>query len=188
MSLLSLFERKTLSYCGSESYRHVDRLLKDEREVLIVSPYIDDYYAEFLLRHSGGKTFRILSSSMKESAAKKLRSSRIPGALALNLIILIVNVMFLYAGKLSSLFSAITFSLSLLYLASAFLSRNRIYIRTPKAFIHAKMYVGNSAAIEGSANLTYPGMHRNIEQISMTKEGKRISEMKREFWRLWNAQ
>jgi hypothetical protein len=187
MGLLSLFERKTLSYCGSESYKHVDRLLKDEREVLIVSPYIDDYYAEFLLRHSDGKTFHILSSSMKESAARKLRSSRLPGALAINLAVLLVNAMFLYAGRLFLLFSAITLSLSSLYLASAILSRNRIYLKTPKGFIHAKMYVGNSAAIEGSANLTYPGMHRNIEQISMTNEGKRISEMKREFWRLWNS-
>jgi phosphatidylserine/phosphatidylglycerophosphate/cardiolipin synthase-like enzyme len=187
MSLLSLFERNELSYCGSSSYKHVDKLLKKSRNVLIVSPYIDDYYAEFILSNSRGKTFHIVSSSMKESAAMRLQESKVPAAMAMCIVAVVANVLFASFGAFYVQFAAVTLSLSLLYLLSAGISKNRIYIRTPKGFVHAKMYIGDSEAIEGSANLTYQGMHRNVEKIRVTGNEARMREMKDEFWRLWRS-
>ena len=36
---------RTESYSGDSSYRYIDRLLSEERELMIVSPYIGDSYA-----------------------------------------------------------------------------------------------------------------------------------------------
>ena len=39
----------------------------------------------------------------------------------------------------------------------------------------------------GSANLTYSGMHKNIEHIEVIKEGDRIAELEKHFRQLWTG-
>jgi len=53
-------------------------------------------------------------------------------------------------------------------------------------FVHEKIYIGSDTAITGSANLTYSGMHRNIEHIEITHDPERIAELGRHFNGLWN--
>ncbi len=187
MGLLDLFKKENVSYYGSSSYVHVDKLIKSERNLLIVSPYIDDYYAKFLLRHSRGKRMYLLSSSIAQSAARKLTANNMPGATALVWTASSVNLIVLVLGKFSPVFALLSLSIALVYYVFSLSSRRKIKLKTPREFVHAKLYVGDSAAIEGSANLTYSGMHKNIEQISVTRDEKKIAELKEQFWKLWNS-
>ena len=49
------------------------------------------------------------------------------------------------------------------------------------------MYIAEHAAATGSANLTYSGMHRNVEHLSMTYSHDEIRRLEKQFWRLWDA-
>jgi phosphatidylserine/phosphatidylglycerophosphate/cardiolipin synthase-like enzyme len=187
VGILDLFRKENLSYYGSSSYVHVDKLIKSERNLLIISPYIDDYYARFLLRHSRGKRIYVLSSSIAQTAAKKLNSSSVPGAIALVWISASANLIVLYLGKFSSIFAVASISVAIVYFIASLFSRRNIRLKTPREFVHAKLYVGDSAAIEGSANLTFSGMHKNIEHISVTRNERKIAELKEQFWKLWNS-
>jgi len=52
-------------------------------------------------------------------------------------------------------------------------------------FVHEKMYISESSAIVGSANLTYSGTHKNVEHIEIIRDNKRIKEMDNHFDGLW---
>jgi len=54
-------------------------------------------------------------------------------------------------------------------------------------FVHEKLYISGNTAISGSANLTYNGMHKNIEHIEVTKDESKIREMRRHFESMWNG-
>jgi phosphatidylserine/phosphatidylglycerophosphate/cardiolipin synthase-like enzyme len=54
-------------------------------------------------------------------------------------------------------------------------------------FIHEKLYISDTIAITGSANLTYSGMHRNIESINITKNLEEVERLKKHFDRLWQT-
>jgi phosphatidylserine/phosphatidylglycerophosphate/cardiolipin synthase-like enzyme len=53
-------------------------------------------------------------------------------------------------------------------------------------FVHEKLYISNGTAVTGSANLTYSGMHKNIEHVELTRDVKEVSELTRHFEELWN--
>jgi phosphatidylserine/phosphatidylglycerophosphate/cardiolipin synthase-like enzyme len=187
MNLLKLFQRESASYYGQDSHKHVDRLLKYEKNILIVSPYIDDYYANYIIRNSGGKKVHIISSSIKQSAAKRLTENRMRSMAMFAILIAAINIVLLPLGIFALYFAISSIGVvSALFISSLFPKR-MVYLKIPKEFVHAKMYVGERTAIEGSANLTYNGMHKNIERISVTHNSGKISESKREFWKLWNS-
>ncbi len=52
-------------------------------------------------------------------------------------------------------------------------------------FVHEKVYIGNDIAIVGSANLTYNGMHKNVEHIDVIKDDARIRQLREHFESLW---
>ncbi|MDE1811173.1 MAG: hypothetical protein KGH66_03965, partial [Candidatus Micrarchaeota archaeon] len=54
-----------------------------------------------------------------------------------------------------------------------------------KKFVHEKLYIGESTAITGSANLTFNGMHKNIEHIETTADPRKVQELTRHFDELW---
>jgi phosphatidylserine/phosphatidylglycerophosphate/cardiolipin synthase-like enzyme len=187
MGLLSLFKRRTDSYYGNEAHKYVDKLLSGGKNLLIVSPYIDDYYADYLASHARGKRMYIISSSIKKSAAKRLRGADFSGVTAAAFLLTSFNAALFVSGFFSASFALLSVSSVAAYAIYSLTHRNRISLKIPSEFVHAKMYVSDSAAIEGSANLTYAGMHKNIEGIRIISNPEQLDELKRRFWTLWNS-
>jgi phosphatidylserine/phosphatidylglycerophosphate/cardiolipin synthase-like enzyme len=187
MNLLKLFQRESFSYYGQNSHKHIEKLLKNEKNLLIISPYLDDYYANYIIQNSRGKNVHIISSSIKQSAAKRLTENRMRGMAMFTLLIAAINIVLFSLDIFALYFAISSFVVLLVLFLSSLLPKRKIYLKIPKEFVHTKMYVGDRTAIEGSANLTYNGMHKNIERISITHNSAKISESKREFWKLWNS-
>lgn len=187
MGLLSLFGARTSSYYGKRAYKYVDKLLKGEKDLLIVSPYLDDYYAAYLAKHSHGRKRYIISSSIRSSAAKKLQRNQLSNSLTSAFLAASVNWLLFLIGSFNLPFAIASVGSGLALVAYSLLHRNRIYLKVPKEFVHVKMYVGDSVAVEGSANLTYAGMHKNIETVRLIRDAKEIEALKRQFWTLWNS-
>ncbi|MDE1874258.1 MAG: hypothetical protein KGI04_04040 [Candidatus Micrarchaeota archaeon] len=187
MGLISLIRARTSSYYGKRAYRYVDKLLKDERNLLIISPYIDDYYAAYLARHASGRKRYIISSSIRGSAAKKLQKNQLSNSAAATFLAVSVNSLLFLIGGFSALIAFFTIAFGAILVAYSLAHRNRIYLKVPKEFVHVKMYVGERVAIEGSANLTYAGMHKNIETVRLIRDQRAIDALKRQFWTMWNS-
>jgi phosphatidylserine/phosphatidylglycerophosphate/cardiolipin synthase-like enzyme len=188
MGILNLFSPEDSSYSGKDSYRYVERVLKSEKNLMIVSPYIDDYYAGYLVKHSRGKRIRILSSSMQPGASRRLRKGRnLVPAVRFSLLAAAFNVAFFLLGIQFLAFLIVTSAIAVLFLALSLRRNRNISVRVPKGFVHAKMYVGDSVAVEGSANLTYAGMHNNVEHIDVIHDRKRIGDLKRQFAAMWDS-
>ncbi len=187
MGLLSVFGPRDRSYSGKHTYRHVERLLRRERNLMIVSPYIDDYYARYLMRHCRGKNVRVLSSSMRPEAARRLRGRDMGPAVTFAMLVAAANLALFFLGRAFPAFVAISVAAAAALVVFSYRRRNGISLRVPRDFVHAKMYVGDDMAIEGSANLTYAGMHGNVEHVSVTFDRERIVELKRQFASLWNV-
>ena len=187
MGLLSLFRERTSSYYGKRAHKYVDKLLKEEKNLLIISPFIDDYYASYLAAHAHGKRRYIISSSIKSSAAKKLRKNNVGSALAAEFIAVSVNWLILLLSGPNVPFAFASIGFGAILIAYSLVHRNMIYLKVPKEFVHAKLYVGDRVAVEGSANLTYAGMHKNIEGVRLIKDQKEVEDRKRQFWTLWNS-
>lgn len=187
MGFLSLFKERPASYYGKRAHKYVDKLLKAEKNLLIISPYIDDYYAEYLARHARGKSIHIISSSIKSSAAKKLRGRGVGNSFTATFLAASVSYLLSLVGAFNPYFAAATIVTGIALMALAMTHRNRIYLKIPRDFVHAKMYAGESTAIEGSANLTYAGMHQNVESIRVISDPEEVDRLKRNFWTLWNS-
>ncbi len=53
-------------------------------------------------------------------------------------------------------------------------------------FVHAKIYIAdNERAISGSANLTYSGLHSNVESLSIAETKEEVQQIEMEFRRIW---
>lgn len=187
MSLFNPFAQKDSSYSGKESYKYVDRILKGEKNLMIVSPYIDEYYANYLVNHARGKRIRILSSSMHAGAARRLRGRNVWPAVRFSMLVAAFNIMFFLFGLQFLAFLAVSSAAAVLYLALSLVGKRDISLRVPKDFVHAKMYIGDSVAAEGSANLTYAGMHQNVEHMDVIYDRKRIADLRRQFSRMWDS-
>jgi phosphatidylserine/phosphatidylglycerophosphate/cardiolipin synthase-like enzyme len=187
MSLLNVFGPRDGSYSGKDSYRHVERILRGERNLLIVSPYIDLHYARYLVRHSRGKRIRIISSSMQPGAYRKLKGRDLGPAITFTVMAVAFDMMLLLLRMQFLAFALVTAALAAMFFALSLRGRNNIYVKVPREFVHAKMYIGDNAAAEGSANLTYAGMHRNVEHIDLIYDRKRIADLKRQFQALWDS-
>ena len=54
------------------------------------------------------------------------------------------------------------------------------------AFIHSKIYiVDKNKAISGSANLTYSGLNKNIESLSIAETKDEVEQIETDFMRVW---
>ncbi|MGC8710705.1 MAG: phospholipase D-like domain-containing protein [Candidatus Micrarchaeia archaeon] len=181
-------------YSGTNSYKYVEPLIRRGRRILIVSPYIDPYYARFLLKHSKGREIDIISSSIDKRAEKLLTKGNFPGTL-LSLLVIFAGLSYLAFATGSGIIMPKYLPLSLLFatlvLAVAFsyrLKRRRpkgIRLKIPREFVHVKLYVNERTAISGSANLTYRGMHKNVEHLQISNSEKESKEAARSFWGLW---
>ncbi len=178
--------RESLHHTGSDCYKYVDRLIKSSGELMMVSPFVDKYYAEFLRRNSRHKKILLLSSSIDRSAQKAL--GRRPHPLAFAAMAVILAVLCLseyYAGVLTPvniLASAFLISVLAFFLLGG---KPNVDVRRPEGFVHMKLYLSERQAIQGSANLTYSGMHRNVEHIEVINNPEVIDQLREDFLKLW---
>lgn len=181
-------------YSGTDSYKYVEKLIKQGKQVFIVSPYIDLYYAKFLLRHSAGKHISIISSSIDSKAERLLSRGSFPGKTLAMLIILAGLDYLTYEigigiSALLGLLPVLIFITILLAVVFAYKLRHSkpegIKLKIPKEFVHAKFYVNEKTAISGSANLTYRGMHKNVEHLQINYGKREIDSLLDDFRSLW---
>jgi len=172
-----------------EQYKHVEKLIMRSKNLFIVSPYIDEYYARFLLRHARNKKIYIISSSPEEKAKKILTKGGFPSlTLLLSVIIFSLYYLLWLVGLSYTPILIIGFLFFVLFiLRLSTMGPKNIRLKVPKEFIHAKFYVGDNEAITGSANLTYRGMHKNIEHLEIRNDPNYVKKLKAEFWRMWNV-
>ena len=180
-----IFAKEHEKVSGSESYKYVEPLIRKGSTVCIVSPYVDEYYARFLSRNSLGKRIHIISSSMDKEAIRILgkRFSVVRFLLAI-----LLSAVELYLGILYSLYAYALIAVALTLIAGYFASitgNRNISLVMPKRFVHAKMYISENEAISGSANLTYRGMHRNVEMLEIMHDKESVESMSSTFWKMW---
>ncbi|MDE1871238.1 MAG: hypothetical protein KGI06_03295 [Candidatus Micrarchaeota archaeon] len=181
------------SYSGDSSYRYVDRLIKGSgSELMIISPYISGYYARLLVKRAGSVQVRIITSESSIGKNKKLLGRHLSSgigaymkALAFVLLLDFISA-YLAFGYTTAILSAIVVILALATYMKHAKTESNLLVKVPKGrFIHEKMYINGDTAIIGSANLTYSGMHRNIEHIEVIREPSRIGELRGHFESLW---
>ncbi len=179
-------------YSGSDTHRHIDRLINDSSSVLkVVSPFITPDYAGMLQRVSKRKRVYVLTSgaqSAKQNQAisimrgkRRIMSYKIVLGLLLVLLGTIALKLFLY-----SVISAVVLALSVVLWLRRPKSNLKLKVVTNR-FIHEKLYLSDRSAIVGSANLTYAGTHRNIEHIEMIDDRARIDELSEHFDEMWSS-
>lgn len=181
--------RRRIEYSGTGTYRHVEPLLGKARELYVISPFIDAYYAKFLSRGIRARKVYILSSSIGPEAESLLRSRRSVAPLCIAVVIAVANAVPLFYGLFSPYIVAASAMASCLLLLAYAADRLRepVVLKRPHGVYHMKMYVSDKKAIKGSANLTYAGMHRNHESVSVFSDRADVESMRREFWRIWNS-
>ncbi len=186
--IMGFFNNTSTYYSGSECHKYIDRLILNGEDIRIVSPYVDKYYATFLLDNAGRKRIRIISSSMSAEASRIL-SKNSSMRVFFAVIVVILGVDYLAYVNLKFLMFAIAFLFSAIsaYLSFAALNprKTRIVVRKPERFVHAKLYISESEAIHGSANFTYNGTHSNIEHVEIIKDMERVIKLQKEFEQLW---
>ncbi|MGI0141040.1 MAG: phospholipase D-like domain-containing protein [Candidatus Micrarchaeales archaeon] len=181
---------KTPSYSGRDTYRYVERVILKGRKILIVSPYIDQYYANFILRNLRGRSFNIVSSSMDKRAQKLLTKGKFPTDLLISSAILSIADAMLYYLEYSLYGLYLTILIVVMIAAVIYLASKKptsIHLKVPKEFVHAKLYISENIAVHGSVNLTYKGLHKNVEHVEMVDDPDEIAKLERQFWDIWKA-
>lgn len=187
------------SYSGTESFRHIDGLINDDgRELRVVSPFISSHYAKMLADVARRKRVYVLVSEARggkrfpsqEKAVALLqaggRDLAIKPALFM-LVLLAISFalgLFLAFGVLLLVTAAVVYFGILTRMAP---ERNLHLKMVRDAFIHEKLFVSDSVAIVGSANLTYSGTHKNIEHIEIIRDRRKIEDLRAHFDRLWRT-
>ncbi|MDE1868484.1 MAG: hypothetical protein KGH60_00760 [Candidatus Micrarchaeota archaeon] len=190
-------QRQDELYSGDSSYKFVDELIKNKDKTLrIVSPYISNHYTRMLLNMKRRKDIRIITSNIsleyRNSLLKEFlglgRFKRYMHLIAIFTVAAVFAfwIRFLGIGLLATLFDIITIALFYMAYRRRMEARLRVKI-ADKKFVHEKLYIGDSAAITGSANLTFNGMHKNIEHIERTNDQRKVSELARHFDELWKS-
>jgi phosphatidylserine/phosphatidylglycerophosphate/cardiolipin synthase-like enzyme len=181
-------------YSGNSSYKYINQLIgNNDRELMIVSPYISNHYTKMLLKVCGRKRVRIITSEIslgyRGSMLKRLNSSGLGEYLKAALYFAILDAIITYLK-----FYYLTGIATLLLLIVILLAMDRrgkikknIRLKTTgDEFVHEKLYISDSMAIVGSANLTYSGMHKNIEHIEIIKDRPSIKALSDHFNLMWD--
>jgi hypothetical protein len=182
------------SYSGDSSYKYVDKLIKNsDRELMIVSPYISDYYTKMLMNKAKSKRVRVLTSesavNYKDSLLNNYVSKSAAGymkALAF-IFILVLITLYLKFDYIALLLTLVVLLLAVFGYRKHEKIQSNMQVKVVKSkFVHEKLYISSHMAIVGSANLTYNGMHRNVEHIDVVRDVNRIGELRDHFEHLWN--
>lgn len=188
--MFGVFRKKSESYSGRDAYRYLEPMIRKASALYIISPYVDSYYAKFLRGNLNGKKVYMISSSIDPRAKKLLAGRRdrlsllayVPLILALAYVSAAMDFYFAAVATVSGIALVV-----LAYLLVTEKKTKNLNLKVPSSFVHAKMYISNSMAIEGSANLTYKGMHSNVEHITITRSAEDVESLKKEFFRLWDS-
>lgn len=180
-------------YSGSDTYRMIDPLLRSRsRELLIITPYIDLFYAKRLIGESSRKRIYLVTSpaSNNSAAIKALSSPSIFAYLkALGYFVLLAAI-FWY----THLYLLVPFAVlgCLITILLAYLrrrsTRSNLRIKvTSGRLVHEKLYLSDREVITGSANLTYAGTHRNLEHVELSDDVEKVAEIRKHFYKVWNS-
>ncbi|MGD0729438.1 MAG: phospholipase D-like domain-containing protein [Candidatus Micrarchaeaceae archaeon] len=188
-----MFDQNKDSYSGESSYTYVDKLVKNkDKELMIISPYISNYYTRMLLKQANSKRIRVITSessmSYRDSKLSKLVVSGIKGYIKAIIFLIILDIISIYLqfNYTTIALSAIILILSLFsYLRHKNQKRNLQVKVIRNKFVHEKMYIAKDTAIIGSANLTYKGMHKNVEHIEIIRDKEKINSLKTHFEEMW---
>jgi phosphatidylserine/phosphatidylglycerophosphate/cardiolipin synthase-like enzyme len=182
------------SYSGSSSFKYIDQLIEQGNgELIIISPYISNNYAEMVLRAGKHRRVRIITSQSSAEQAKRIMDGSVQKvwtAAKAAVVFIVAASVGLYTGitiiseVAASL--AITSSLLAVYWHRS-KKKSNINVRIPERFVHEKMYISDELAIVGSANLTYSGTHKNVEHIELIREPDRIDALIAHFNELWDS-
>ncbi len=181
------------SYSGSSSYIALERLLHDRsRTVRIVSPYISGYYASRLAGIARKKDVYLITTARTVRDEKILRRHLSRGSASVLGRAMIAMAAGIAVSALAGLWVMVLIIAQLAAADAAFIAvsalgrRSRMHVRFAKgAFVHEKLYISDLQAMTGSANLTYSGMHRNVEHIELTRDPARVKELRSHFDELW---
>ncbi len=181
------------SYSGSDSHRFVDALIMESGNLDVVSPYISAGYARMLSEHASRYRVRVVTSGMdqNEPALSEFGHSRayqkwLKGALFFLLLTALAGALGLYYAL--AVLAPVTVLLA--FGASLFARRRQGNLRVKVAnrvFVHEKLYLCDRVAITGSANLTFSGMHRNVEHLDIAVSRERVEALREHFEELWSS-
>lgn len=183
------------SYSGESSYRYVDALIgNDDSELMVVSPYISDYYTKMLLNKARNKRTRIITSessmSYRDAMLNRYVAQSTRGhikAIAFFILLDLISV-YLQFNYTTAIITIILLALILLAYRKYRKTGTNLKVKVANGrFVHEKLYIGKDIAIVGSANLTYNGMHRNVEHIDVIRDENRIKQLKQHFESLWSS-
>lgn len=178
-------------YSGSSSHKLVDGLISGPgSELLVVSPYIDNYYARALLKASKRKKVRIITSpdalEYRNSFLKSLGAQKMKGYAKATLYFSVLSAVTVCFGLYYMIAPVIAITALMFLLMLRARNSTAIQLKViKKPFVHEKLYVCNGVAVTGSANLTYSGMHRNVEHVDLTRKEELVSALKDHFEELW---
>ncbi len=170
---------------GSDCHKYVNKLIKSNKELLVISPYIDGYYANLLTKRRK-KTY-VISSSMSQPASKMMNGYRSTKPIIFLILFLLALNYLVYL--VSDFFPVILIASIMLIYMTLLLTRTKkgkVNVKTPKRFVHAKVYISDNVAIVGSANLTQRGMYSNIEHIDIIRDNSEINKLRKMFWEMWD--
>lgn len=181
-----------ISYSGDSSYRFVDRMIDGGTSTLrIVSPFISVSYADRLLRAARGRRVYVITSGShgNDEAVGVLVKGRRTGIFRPAAYLTVLSAA-LYLFKLY-LFATVSLLMLVLFGYAAVARRRRrlpnLHVKVvTNRFIHEKLYLTDEEAVVGSANLTYSGMHKNIEHIDVTRDQAKVTKLTDHFNELWS--
>ncbi|MDE1857006.1 MAG: hypothetical protein KGH98_02895 [Candidatus Micrarchaeota archaeon] len=186
------------SHSGKDTYMEIDGLLTNRDPNLnIVSPYIGPYYARMLLGLARRKNVRIITSEPKLESSKRAvayinsRGNRKASLVKWSLYMIVLEaILTLFRMYPLDFYILPVFILGWLALYAHYRSGMNLRIRmkvVTKDFIHEKLFISDTKAIVGSANLTYGGTHKNIEHIEVISDPERIRGLADHFESLWSS-
>lgn len=180
------------NYEGTDTYKYIDGLLrKRSNELLVITPFLGPSYASALWKEAGKKkVYVVISNSKINSKAWKLLShGRLGGYARAFAYLAVLSALLFYLKLKVFAFGTVALLAAVLLLAIIRRSkRGNLHVKiSDRLFIHEKLYITDTEAISGSANLTYGGTHRNLEQIAITHDPSEIRRLKEHFWAVWGS-
>ncbi len=183
-------------YSGTDSYKYIEPLLRERgSRLIVVSPYIGADYARLIVREAGKKSVYVLTSEASRSASQEEalrilrgaeRLSRRYVAIMAYLSLLLAASLVIHSYYLALLVASVMMAFSVVLLSTSRSHGRYLHLKIAGPnFVHEKLYISDTKAIVGSANLTYSGLHRNVEHIEIIRDGARRRELIAHFESLW---
>jgi phosphatidylserine/phosphatidylglycerophosphate/cardiolipin synthase-like enzyme len=182
-------------YSGSESYKYVEPILYDRGgELLVVSPYIGMGYAKRLVALGKRKKVRVVTSRYSQQVCEYIQHHsrhllygyiKAFAILAMAAFVAAYFSLYLIAGIAVAGMALVSLVALLMYSLSR---SSNIEVRVSyDRFVHEKAYISGGAAAVGSANLTYNGMHKNVERVEVITDPERVARLRTHFFDLWKS-